>query len=301
MIGQFQRLVEIMGDEDDGLVQLGLEVDQQILHVGADQRIERRERLVHQHDVGIAGQRAGDSNPLLHPARKLVRILLLLPLEPHAVQPFARLLGVGALALAGHSGRHARILQHRSMRQQREFLEHHGHLVLAQLAQALLVIVEDVLAIHQHLARGRVDQPVEMPDQGRFPRPRQPHDHRGLARRNVHVDVAQAQHMAVFLHQLGLAHAVQHHGQHRLRVAAEDLVKIADRDFRFLGHAPAPSILRCVDAGQRGLGHPVEDDCQEHDAEARDQPHTQFQAADAAQDQHAQPRCRDQRGDHDHG
>ena len=40
----------------------------------ADQGIERTERLVHQHDVGVGGERAGDADALLLAARELMRI-----------------------------------------------------------------------------------------------------------------------------------------------------------------------------------------------------------------------------------
>jgi len=36
--------------------------------IRADQRIKRGKRLVHQHDVGVGGQRTGDADPLLHAA-----------------------------------------------------------------------------------------------------------------------------------------------------------------------------------------------------------------------------------------
>ena len=47
VIGQLQRLIKIVSDEDDGLVQLFLQLEQQVLHIGSDQRIKGRESLVH--------------------------------------------------------------------------------------------------------------------------------------------------------------------------------------------------------------------------------------------------------------
>ena len=46
---------------------------QQGPHVRADQRIERAEGLVHQQDVGIGRERAGEADALLHPAREVVQ------------------------------------------------------------------------------------------------------------------------------------------------------------------------------------------------------------------------------------
>ena len=44
-------------------------------HLVARQRVERRERLVHQQDVGIEQQRARDRDALLHAAGQLVDAL----------------------------------------------------------------------------------------------------------------------------------------------------------------------------------------------------------------------------------
>ena len=53
-----------------------------VLQLFARQRIERAERLVHQQDIGIVGKHAGDRDPLLHSAGKLVRIAVGKALEP---------------------------------------------------------------------------------------------------------------------------------------------------------------------------------------------------------------------------
>ena len=54
-----------------------------LLHLGADQRIERREGLIHQEDRGLAGERAGKADTLLHATRKLVRPARSVALEPN--------------------------------------------------------------------------------------------------------------------------------------------------------------------------------------------------------------------------
>ena len=48
--------------------------DQFVLQPFARHRVERAERLVHQHDFGIIGEHPGDRHALLHAAGKLVRI-----------------------------------------------------------------------------------------------------------------------------------------------------------------------------------------------------------------------------------
>ena len=96
VIGQLQRLIKIMRDEDDGLVQLFLQLEQQVLHVGSDQRIKGRESLVHQHDRCVCSQRPGNAHTLLHPTRKLRWIMVLEPAQTHAIQPFRGFAVAGA-------------------------------------------------------------------------------------------------------------------------------------------------------------------------------------------------------------
>src|SRR3546814_3992171 len=70
-----------MGDEDDGLAQHRLQAQELVLHLAADQRVERRERLVEEPDLRLHRQRAGDADALLLAARQLARIVGLAALE----------------------------------------------------------------------------------------------------------------------------------------------------------------------------------------------------------------------------
>ena len=81
-----QRLVEIVADEDDGLLQRALQLDQLVLQMLADQRVERRERLVHQQDAGVGGEGARQADALLHAAAELVGELVGELVEPHELQ-----------------------------------------------------------------------------------------------------------------------------------------------------------------------------------------------------------------------
>jgi len=157
--------------------------------------------------------------------------------EAHAVEPFVRIVLVVGPALAAHGAGHAGILQNGAVRQQGEMLEHHRHLLPPQPPHVAFVIGQHVLAIEQDLARGRLDQPVEVADERRFARARQPHDDRDLAVLHVDIDVLQAQHVAVVFPEVRLAHAVAHMLQRALRVRPEDLVKIADRNLDVFFHA----------------------------------------------------------------
>jgi len=73
------------------------EVDDHVQHFLDHLRIERRGRLVEQHDAGLQAQRARDRHPLLLPAGKLKRIFVRLLGDAHAFQlrhrPLVRLGG----------------------------------------------------------------------------------------------------------------------------------------------------------------------------------------------------------------
>ena len=56
------------------LLQLALQPRDLVLHVAADQRVERGERLVEQQDLGVVGQGPGQTDPLLHAAAELVGV-----------------------------------------------------------------------------------------------------------------------------------------------------------------------------------------------------------------------------------
>ena len=65
-----------MGDEHDGLAELGLQPEELVLQLGAHDRVDRAERLVHQHHRRVGGQRPGDADPLLLAAGQLRRVAL---------------------------------------------------------------------------------------------------------------------------------------------------------------------------------------------------------------------------------
>ena len=67
-IRQEHRLVDVVRDQEDRLVELGLHREEPLLHQGTSLGVERTERLVEQHDLGFAEQRAHQRGPLAHAA-----------------------------------------------------------------------------------------------------------------------------------------------------------------------------------------------------------------------------------------
>ena len=240
-IAQAQRLVQVVGDEDNGLVEPGLQLQQVVLHLAAYQRIQRREGLVHQQDLGIGGQCAGQPHPLLHATGELVRVLMLEARQPHLVQPVARLLLTLRARHLLHGQTVGGVVQHGAVRKEAEALEDHAHLLLAEVGQVASPQLHHVLAVHPDLAGGGLDEAVEVPDECGLARTRQAHDDVDAAFVDGQGDVAQAQRMAAAGQQILLAHALLGSLQPALGMRAEDLVDVADFD---LAHQCAPRRCR---------------------------------------------------------
>ena len=70
-VAHLDRLVDVVGDEEDRLAQLGLQAQELVLQALAVDRVDGAERLVHQHHARVGGQRPGDADPLLLAAGEL--------------------------------------------------------------------------------------------------------------------------------------------------------------------------------------------------------------------------------------
>ena len=105
-----QRLVDVVGDEDDGLAGRLLDARELVLQGVAGDRVERGERLVHQQEVGVGGERAGDPDALLLAAGQLVRVFAAIGLGVEAEQlPAARRPGRATrVARPAQQARHGR-------------------------------------------------------------------------------------------------------------------------------------------------------------------------------------------------
>ena len=116
-----------MRDEEHREVRVVPELQELVLHLAPRQRVERRERLVHQQDVGLHRHPARDRHPLLHAARERVRQAVGELGEVHLRDRVPRLVPRGRAreAAARHQRKH-HVLGHRLPGQQLvEFLEHH--------------------------------------------------------------------------------------------------------------------------------------------------------------------------------
>ena len=72
-VAHLDRLVDVVGHEEDRLGQVLLEAQELVLEPLPDDRVDRAERLVHQHQRRIGGQGPGDADPLALAAGELAR------------------------------------------------------------------------------------------------------------------------------------------------------------------------------------------------------------------------------------
>ena len=73
-VAHLDRLVDVVGDEEDGLADLRLQAQELVLEALAVDRVDRAEGLVHQHHQRVGGERPGDPDPLLLAAGELRRV-----------------------------------------------------------------------------------------------------------------------------------------------------------------------------------------------------------------------------------
>jgi hypothetical protein len=74
-IGEQDRFVHVVRDQDHGRPALAPDPQELVLQCGAGERVERAERLVHQQELRPHGEAAGYCHALPHAARELARAL----------------------------------------------------------------------------------------------------------------------------------------------------------------------------------------------------------------------------------
>ncbi len=172
------------------------QLDHHIEHFLDHLRVERRGRLVEQHDFGLHAQGAGDRDALLLPAGKLPRIFVGLFRDAHPFEIGARhLLGLFFRHLAHPDRRQGQIFQHGQMRKQVELLEHHADLAADRLD--ILDVAGQLDAGDDDLALLVLFEPVDAADHRRFAGARRAADNDPLAARDVEIDVVEHMKRAV--------------------------------------------------------------------------------------------------------
>ncbi len=152
---------EIVGDHDDGGVELALELVHQGHDLGLHRHVQRRGRLIGDKQLRPAEQGHGDHHPLAHATGKLVRIHVH-PLarlgDLHRIQHAHRLFERLGLAhpLVQHQHFHQLILDlHVGIQRGHGVLEDHGDLLGADLVELVFRQIQDLVTLK--LGRPRYD------------------------------------------------------------------------------------------------------------------------------------------------
>ena len=225
------RFIQIVGDEQGGLVQLLGELEELVLQLAPDQGIEGAEGLVHEEHVGVRGERAREPHPLLHAAGELGRKTVLEAVETDHREHALGDLPAAQLRLAPDLQRIGHVVAHRAVRKERHVLKDHADLPRAHIAERRFREAQHVLAEQGDGAGGRLDQTVDVAYQGRLAAPRQAHDAEDLAAPHVEGDVRDADHGIETLEDLRLAEVVAANLVHDLLgPVAEDLPHAFEHD-----------------------------------------------------------------------
>src|ERR1700760_4235242 len=158
VVADLDRFFHVVGDQDHGLVQLGLEPDQLVLQGVADDGVDRAERLVHEQHRRVRGQGPGHADALLLAAGQLVGVapghVLVQADQVH--QLAGPVPGLGLVpALEQRDG--GDVVLDRAVREQPGLLDD----VADAPPQPGGLGGGDVRAVEHDPALGRIDQPVD--------------------------------------------------------------------------------------------------------------------------------------------
>ena len=150
-VGDGAGEAHLVGDAQHGHA-LARQLDHDVEHFLDHLGVERRGRLVEQHDLGPHAERAGDRHALLLAARELAGILQRLLGDAHPLQQVhGDLLGVLLGHLLHPDRRQGQVLEDGEVREQVERLEHHADLAADRLD--VLDVVGERDAVDDDVAR----------------------------------------------------------------------------------------------------------------------------------------------------
>ena len=247
-VADADRFVEVVGDEHRRLFHDAGKLDELVLQLPPDQRVERTERLVHQQDLGIGGQRPRQADALLHAAGQFVGEFVAPAAELDHLKGALGDFRAFVLAGAADFQRQGYVVQNRAVRHQGEVLEHHGNVFVAVAPQGLVLHREDILAVDQDAAGGRLEQPVDMADERGLAAAGQAHDAEDFAARDRQGDVGDPDDAVEPFQHLGFRDSFGLHGVERLAgPGAENLPDALDLD-----GAVRPVQTGCGTGGRNG-------------------------------------------------
>src|SRR5215218_9183696 len=143
-----EGLIQVVRHENDRPLHLALNIQEKVLHVAPNKRVQSGKRLVHEQDLLLGRQRPRKSYPLLHATRELRGELSTLAVQAYQLQGLlASLAALGAwhtlnLEAKGH------VVEDSAVRQEAEVLEDHPHLAAPHLPELFDRHLRDMLAIY---------------------------------------------------------------------------------------------------------------------------------------------------------
>jgi hypothetical protein len=171
-------LLDVVGDEDDRLPHCRLQAQELRLQPLADDRVDGRERLVHQEHGGVAGEGARHPGPLALPAGELMRVAVPVHggVEAHQREQFLDA-GPGAGTIpAEQAGHGAHVGADGLVREEPDVLDD----VADAAAQLDRVDPRDVVLAQQDPPGGGLDDPVDHLHRRRLAAPGRADEHRQL-------------------------------------------------------------------------------------------------------------------------
>src|SRR5438445_4320475 len=119
-----ERLVQAVGHEDHGLARPAPDVEEPLAHEHARLLVEGAERLVHQEDLRVDGERAADRDALLHAPGELAGVLLREALEAERREELRRDRASARRRRAPELEAELHVLEHRAPGKEARILEH---------------------------------------------------------------------------------------------------------------------------------------------------------------------------------
>jgi hypothetical protein len=200
-VAHLDRLVDVVGDEQDRLADLRLQPEELVLEALAVDRVDRAEGLVHQHQRRVRRQRPRDSDALLLAAGQLRWVAV-----PHLGVEADQLeqLGdpaVGPFAVPADERRDSGdVLPDRAVGEEPDLLDDVAHLA----TQRGRVALPHRAPADEDVALGDLDRAVDHPHRGGLAAARRADQHADLAGRDLEAEVADGR---LGLPGVALAHA----------------------------------------------------------------------------------------------
>src|SRR4051794_26126297 len=194
--------VDVVGHNQEGGVDLGVEVDDQLVEERGADRVEARVGLVEEHDLGVEHQRPGETGALAHPAGDLTGQLVLGAEQTGQVELLHHDLADLGLALLGVlAQREGDVVVEVHRAEHRAVLEQDAE-ELADLVELLLGAGGDVDALDHHAALVGLEQADDRLEEDGLAGARGAQHHADLAGGNREGDIAPDQLLAKALGQV---------------------------------------------------------------------------------------------------